>query len=1077
MSKLFVYRASAGSGKTFRLAAEYLKLAFLNPENYNRILAVTFTNKATNEMKGRIVKELYSLAQGEITAIGKEIVQHHKLNNTDLKQRAQQILSLILHDYSNFSVSTIDSFVQRVIQSLLWEMGQQGRFEIELNTHVVLEQAADNLLDSSPNNPETLKWMSSMINSRLEAGSSWDIRSELVSIGNQLFSETFRLMDPKQVELLTSKQLIEGIRKAAKSIIEVKATQIQTLANEILTEIEKHGLIAENFVNGKKGFISFVYKCSRFNPSQKDLIDTKSSYLQKAVSDPTGTDWVKADTRKKPELFIPIGSFVSTYLHGALNNLCALVEGEELKKYTTAHIVLQNLGNLGLLADLWSESKKISKTDGILLLSDSHHLLREFVKETDAPFVFEKMGTRYEHFLIDEFQDTSVVQWENFRPLINNGLAQGKMSMVVGDVKQSIYRWRNSDWRILGQKIFDDFTPPQIEEKHLSTNFRSAQTIIDFNNQFFENAAQLCCNKIAEMLEKSDTNLSENLTQQIEKAYNDIKQTAATKHENAFGKVEISMLEANTSEAYNAAIGPKLIDLLISLSKKYSYGEIAILFRQKKEGVQIANLLVEHNRRVLVEQKKINFISQDGLLLNSSAAVRLIVAALRVIYDSGNEICKREFARELETLNQQSVPQWHQTFASTSIETEISWLNNLEFSPIQEVFEGIVNRYQLNAKTGELAYIAELHEFIITQSAKTGSDLYRFLEWWDEKSGSTTLTVPEASDAITLITIHKAKGLQFPVVIIPYANWSFSPSNNDSINWVSTHMEPFNSLPYYPIKLYSIAQKSYFQHQYFENIMHQIVDNLNLLYVAFTRAETELHIFCQSTNTSNNNSFSKIGEIISLVIPQLNLNLTEDQQTQVKTYTAINSNPERIRKDISQKNEKWEIQNYSSVLTIPKIRINRQKSALHINPSNELQKPAMHGKLMHLIFSCINTENDIDTALNQFEIEGIIDSTESNLLNNKIRNSLQKEPLNLWFSNRYRILNERTLLTPQGSMYRPDRVMLSESETIVVDFKFGEVQPQHKNQVVNYCKLLQTMGYPKVQGYLWYFDSNNLQNV
>lgn len=1079
MSKLLIYRASAGSGKTYRLAAEYITQLIRTPESYSRILAVTFTNKATNEMKERILRELLTLTKGEESSIGNEIAETLSISKDELRFKAKRALSLILHDYSNFSISTIDSFVQRVLQSLLWEIGLQGKFDIELDSNYALSLAADNLLDGASENKRVLEWLTEMVKSRLDDGSHWDIRKALVELGKEIFSETFRLMDSEDIEKITNKQEAYSFKEKLDKYSKNIADEISSKGKEFLKEIEAHGLGVESFVHGKSGLIGFVLKCSNLN-SKDEILPEGGQRLQDALNDPSGVSWVKKEVSKNKTAFAPIETLIVTNLFAKLNELYNSVI-EKGAHYATAKLISQNLNNLGLIGDLWHEVKELSKTEGFILISDSHQLLREFVKETDAPFVFEKMGNRYDHFLIDEFQDTSIVQWHNFKPLIANGLAQGNFSMVVGDVKQSIYRWRNGDWQILAEGLQRDFKDYSIDERFLSTNYRSQPLIVNFNNIFFEKALELSTDRIVEETIDINPELANKLKRMLNNAYKDIKQIPKEKNSNLGGCVEVRIAETNSAADYNLVLSKQLPELIVSLQTKYSYSNIAILIRNKKEGTAIAEMLMEHNKKQPTNSSKIDFISQEGLLLKSSATVRLIIAAIRIIQNSNNEIAQRELIKELTTVEYLPITNWHNQFSVETVHRETQWLSQLELLPLQEIFENIVARYNLTSCSGELAYIADIHEQILSFPAKKGADINRFLEWWDEKSDGLSLNIPETNNAISILTIHKSKGLQFPVVIIPNANWDFKPKGATSLVWVSVPIEPFNGLPRYPVSLKTNAKFSLLANEFMENRMQELVDNLNLLYVAFTRPENELYIFSKYADTKStetkplSNTGVVIKSILNTTYNELGASCSNEfiEGVNVDTYLIKKEQVGNAIAHSDLQREHWITTSYPTNRTMPKIRTNRD-SRDFFGEATTTTKAIEYGKLMHLVFSNIKTATEVDTTIVNMVREGFINSESKNELSAKLHKILSNEPMAKWFSENYKVVNEATILTPDGSSYRPDRVMINDEETLVVDFKFGAPSPSHSKQILRYVYLLIEMGYKNVKGFLWYVDIDKL---
>jgi ATP-dependent exoDNAse (exonuclease V) beta subunit len=1083
MSKLLVYRASAGSGKTYRLAAEYLTQVVKIPESYSRILAVTFTNKATNEMKERILSELFALSNGIESDLGLEIMNTLSISKEQLEQRAKKALSLILHDYSHFSISTIDSFVQRVLQSLLWEIGQQGRFEIELDTNSVLTQAADNLIDFASENSEAMEWLTNMVKTKLDDGSSWEIRKELIELGKQLFSENFRLMQPQDIETITDRERVSKLKKSLDNSINEIAEKISNKGVEILREMNRRGISTESFFNGKRGLMGFVHRCSEFKSKASKLPETQNSYLQKALGDPTGKEWVNATTYKRAASFAPIESVVNEFMHRKLNELYdEVILLDPL--YITTKLIAQNLNNLGLIGDLWHQVKELSKSEGFILINDSHQLLREFVKDSDTPFIYEKMGNRYDHFLIDEFQDTSVVQWHNFKPLISNSLAQGNFCMVVGDVKQSIYRWRNGDWRILSEGIHKDFNDYNIEEKFLNTNYRSHPLIVSFNNTFFAKALQQAVEKIEREADEKTPQLAFEFTNQIKNAYKDIIQSPKVPLSDTYGRVELKVIEVESKEKYAETLTNYLPQLILSLRERYCYGEIAILIRNKKEGIHVAQMLMEHNRNQVDNSNRIDFISQEGLLLKSSSMVRLIVAAMRIAQDQNNEIAKRELIRELTSLGFFDSKDWHILFSKEFIQTEISWLTALELLPLQEVFEALVNRYNLSNSLGEIAFLADMHEQILSFSSKGGASISRFLEWWDEKSEGLALNIPETNNALTLITIHKSKGLQFPVVIIPYASWDFSPNSKPPLVWVSAPIEPLKSLPFYPVTLLANAKSSLFAPQYLENQMQEIVDNLNLMYVAFTRPESELYIFSMVKAEKNKETkLSNTGHFISKIAPEITNSLNASETSEINcsnnVYSVVLTSDgiKKEKKGNNRNNEKWITTSYKSYSNIPKIRISQNSNNFFISSVSTKFEALEYGKLMHLVLSRIKYLADVRPAVEQLVYEGFIEENEKNEFCERINHNIAQPLVSNWYLPGNKVRTEATILTPDGKNYRPDRVLTTEKETIVVDYKFGEPNPKHTKQISQYISLLRQMETTSIKGYIWYVDRNEVVNI
>ncbi len=1079
MSQLVVYKASAGSGKTFRLAAEYIKHLIANPESYKSILAVTFTNKATAEMKSRILNELFTLSNGKQNEMGKTIAKDLNLPSEVVGAKAKQALSLILHDYSRFSISTIDSFVQRVIQSLLWEIGEQGGVDIELDNQPVLEHAADNLLDSASEIDELLKWLSRMGYALLDEGKSWDVRHKLIELGKQLFSEKFRLMSREDIEKFTDKQRVNHLKDELQKLVTDIITEVKTTAQYAYDKLNEQQIAPDSFAYADNGVMGYFKKCANLDEEQNELPVPDGQRASQALNDPTGEGWVTKATQKDIPLFSSLQLVVQQVLHPTIVKLNNTVTSKNAH-YISAKLILKNLENLALIGDLWTKVRELSRSEGFLLLSDSGHLLREFVKESDAPFVYEKVGTRYDVFMIDEFQDTSEVQWHNFKPLIENSLSQDFFSMIVGDVKQSIYRWRNGDWKILATEVEKDFKHYGIREIPLLENWRSLPNIIEFNNDFFIKAKNFAIAQIdIKVPETTDKILTEHLKEQINQAYKDVAQKIAKQPDNNMGYVKVNMLECESKDECDAKLSSEIPQLIQEARKNHKLNDIAILVRSKNDGQKIANMLLEHNRKEPNQSKQIAFVSQEGLQLKTSLVVRLIIAAFRLVHDSNNEIAKRVLAKELITLKKTGNQSWHDYFMASYIELEVEWLSQQITRPLQEVYEAIALRYSLFNVEGELAHLAELHEHIISLSLKGGSDVSRFLQWWDEKSDKLSLSVPDSTNAISILTIHKSKGLQFPVVIIPYANWNFRPQLTSPLLWVQTQEAPFNLLPKYPIQATQTASKSLFASEILEEEMKEIVDNINLLYVAFTRAEEELHIFVPTTvEKKPSDKVTSIAKLVKAIVPSMGMQTLPDSQIeQNEIYFSGKPSQNRTEGDTKTDADKWIMDSYPVGSNFRSIKMKMESEEFFLSSPSNRTAPLEHGKIMHELFSNIHTVNDVDKAIREAEVEGIFDKNMSANLSGKIKALLAEEPFNSWFSSKWYIKTEKTILTPSGRSYRPDRVISNGIKTIVIDFKFGTQVPQHTKQVKEYVNLLEQMNYKNIEGFLWYVDSNKVEKV
>ncbi len=1080
MSQLTVYKASAGSGKTFRLAAEYIKLVIYDPLSYKKILAVTFTNKATAEMKGRILDELKSIADGNKTPMFTLVAEETKINPDTIPQRAKRALSNILHDYSRFSVSTIDSFVQRIIQALLWEIGQQGGADIRLDFNPVLERAADIMLDESIDNSALFEWLRKMGESQMEEGKSWDIRSGLIALGKELFSESFRLMKPEEVNQFTDKKRVELLKNELNQIINSIVKQVEEVGKEAIETINQYGFSEKDFAYGTSGVYGFFLKCS--NVESGDLLPKPDgARVLKALDSPNGDDWVKAEDKKNISKFAVISNMVSSHLHPNLKKLNDIIEREE-RTYNSARLVLRNLDSLAILGDLWHTIRKLSNDEGFMLLADSGPLLREFVKENDAPFVYEKAGTRYEHFMIDEFQDTSVIQWQNFKPLIENSLAQDGFSMVVGDVKQAIYRWRNGDWRILSSGLENDFSLLGVNYKPLDINRRSLPSIVEFNNLFFASASKVLKGITEQMVE--DVQFNYDFSKEFALAYDNVEQKTS-RTSSGSGYAEVKFIP-DIDKSFKDDLNNYLPELISEIQERgYKAGDIALLVRSNKEGQEFANMLISYKQNHPEAFGSFDVVSQEGLLLSSSPAVKFCVAAIKIISQPKDSITRASLAAGLKGIWVDKKVDWHDSFEINYLDEEVNWLKGYRTRPVQEVFEAIINRYGLLHNKKELAYISELHEQIVNLSRRGPNDVSRFVEWWEEDGIKLSLSMPESSNAITITTIHKSKGLQFPIVIIPNAEWPFRPFGKNPMLWVDSEEKPFDTLPKYPVKSGTDSKNSLFAQSTIEDNIQTVIDNVNLLYVAFTRAENEMYAFCPTKPAKDDKSGKKetisntsilIDKVLSGIgSNDLKVNSEVDEAGNSITTYCI-GNREMYAQDKKKKDESntsWVLDYYPAGELKVKVKQHLESTDFFTDePTKGVS--INYGKTMHTLFSQIKTSSDVEVALDNMQFSGLINYDQKKELKLKIDNLLNQEPYKTWFSDAWEVKNEISVISPDSSIHRPDRVMLNSDEVIVVDYKFGTESDSYKRQIKRYVELIQKMGYSKVEGYLWYVDSENL---
>ncbi|HDP74266.1 MAG TPA: hypothetical protein ENN49_00015 [Bacteroidales bacterium] len=1060
MTGLLVYKASAGSGKTYRLVAEYIKMLIENPQAYREILAVTFTNKATAEMKNRIIDKLYKLKMSKEPDLLQTLKAETGKDEDSIRSRAEAALSNILHDYSMFSISTIDSFVQRIIQTLLWELGQHSNNELILDHKPYIEKATDALLDELTKYPELFNHVKRLIEERLDENKSANIQNELIELGKLLFQEQYKLLSSNERSQMHDKKTLNALKDEVNRIISETYEEITTRAAGLLEQIYSsgmHGINQSNFrdfFRKSGGIIPMIVKLSelkRFTPIEF------TSIAEDALFDISV--WL---TKGKINL---LSNFVKQQLIPEYKHLYDYLK-KNYRLYNTALAINENLPTLYVLNELYQKLREKLNDDGVMLLSDSSALLKEFVSQTDTPFIYEKIGTRYTSYMLDEFQDTSQLQWQNFTPLIADSIGNGGFSMVVGDVKQSIYRWRNSDWRIMAGIEAEKQFYPQV--KKLSENYRSAKTVVEFNNHFFQKT-----------IEKDETAENVNPSFKLKNLYSDVKQDV--KKIEPEGYVEVAFVPPKTNEAddtFTNHIKSILIDLK---NRGYKASDIAFLVRKNDQGRELAELLLKLNKSESQLSGFIKIVSQDALTLNSSAAVRLCVAALKIALNPNDTLAQAQFRKEMALLKKQNeAKDWTSVFMPKN-PISLEWLSTIRFNPLVYMVEAIIEKYlygnNIDIKD-HLPYLSLLHEFAINLSYRGTSSLYQFIEWYEREGKSKALAMPENETAINILTIHKSKGLEFPVIIFPYPDLLNQRKKPDGVMWYKLPPQTPNDIlkkyPLFPIKSKNSLVQTYFGADYQVEQHYKKIDDINLQYVAFTRAKHELYLVVTDKSLGTNEKAKTKGNneknTFKAFLPKKNELTIPTEQKIVYAYGVKKNN---ITTQGETKGKTKTVEHYPINPMKGKIARQFKVDLGELSHESDLQ----HGIAMHAILSRMITLNDLNGAIDWAVENGNISANQRQNVYNSLNSILNQEPYKQWFSEMWEVKNEASIINTDGSIYRPDRVLTGENHAIVIDFKFGSPSPKHREQVEQYKKLLIDMGYTDVKAYLWYFQLNRHDEV
>lgn len=1042
---LTVFKASAGSGKTFTLAVEYIKLLIQNPYAYENILAVTFTNKATEEMKLRILSQLYGLwkklpdSRDYMSVITEDL----GVEEDFVSQRAEKAMNLLLHNYHFFHVQTIDTFFQAVLRNLARELQLNTNLRVGLNNKQVVEQAVDELIDSLAQDKKTMNVVMGYVHDNLMENKSWNVIGQIKKFGSTIFSEFYKRKRKEMDGIFEDPAFFDNYKKSMYAIIRDGERKYVAIADTFFREIEEKGLEISDFIYGKSGPVGYFLKLRDGKFYDDDKILTKR--VCDAIND--SSKWVSKSSKLRNEIQSIAESFIIPLMEDTEES-----RNKDKIAYKSAKATLKHLNDIRLLRKIEDFAHMLNDSAQRFMLSDTQSMLHDIMEDNDSPFIFEKIGTHLKHIMIDEFQDTSTIQWKNFKRLLNECMSNGEQSLIVGDVKQSIYRFRSGDWKLLNN-IENEFRSGDLSFKPRLTNYRSERNIIAFNNTFFSIIAKLEVDSLRP--------LSEERAAQLQKAYSDVCQQIPEKREPK-GLVNITMLpKDNLGEMESRTLA--IINELIEQGAEAR--DIAVLVRFKKDIASLASYIEENS--------SVRIVSAEAFRLDSSSAVRIIVTAMKcLLYPEDtlfHAILKKETGKDIPT-------------EFTKRRNELLTLT------LHDMAEELLRIFNIECMSSEGAYLTAFFDKLGDFSNDMAPVLDDFLSAWDEDICNKTIETPDF-DGVRILTIHKSKGLEFKHVILPYCNWKGDPSHTETI-WAEPQEAPFNSIPLVPLDYTNInsLKGTIYEKDGIEEHIQNVADNLNLLYVALTRAGHSLFVIGSRNDTAFNRSkvicqaIASLPEEIDGLTVHIDGKENEDDVLEV-TYGKL---------VIEEAKEKKKTRNvFISEVTPLHVDILSQKNKVEYRQSNDSrefaedfvdetdrQRYIRKGMVMHQVFSTIHTLDDLDGVLQRMEFDGTLyneELTKDDVIRS-IKEKFNNEQVKHWFSGNWKIYNECTILTADGEQ-RPDRVMTDGVQTIVVDFKFGKPFAEHHDQVRSYMSLLKQMGMPDVKGFLWYIGSNNIEPV
>lgn len=1074
--QLLVYKASAGSGKTFTLAVQYIKQLIEDTHAYRRILAVTFTNKATAEMKKRILEQLFGLANGLKSSDSylEELLKITSKNEAEIRHAAREALTNIIHDYSRFRIETIDSFFQSVMRNLARELELGANMSIELNNADVLSDAVDAMIEKLDRRSPVLYWLLEYIEERIADDKRWNVSNEIKGFGRNIFDEGYVEKGAGLRKKLADSQFIPTYRKQLQDIRTEALEEMKGFNEQFLGVLEVNGLTPADLKNGSRGIGSYFNKIG-------------NGYLGSDVRNAT----VEKCLESEENWTTKTSAYRDTIRSLAANELIPLLKtAEDFRPknnilVNSCDLSLRYLNNLRLLANIDEEVRLQNQLHNRFLLSDTNALLHGLIHEGDASFVYEKIGTTIDTVMIDEFQDTSRMQWENFHLLLEESLAQKEGSLIVGDIKQSIYRWRNGDWKILAG-LGEDKTL-RVRECTLGTNWRSEARIIHFNNEIFTAACKV-------LNQRYEDEMGEPCIQ-LQHAYSDVCQQTAKKDEK--GYVKLSFLSDEKEHPYAETMLEELASEVVSLiNQGVRTNDIAILVRKNKTIPAIADYFDKHT--------PYRIVSDEAFRLDASLAICMMIDGLRYLTSPDDHIALARLA----TAYQREVLKRNIDLNTVLLNQVEGYLpagfvllrEELRLMPLYELLEKLFILFDMQLIEKQDAYICAFYDAVTEYMQNNSSELTAFISYWDERLHEKTIPSGEI-EGIRILSIHKSKGLEYHTVLLPFCDWKMENETNSHLIWCSvagtgknTDRPPFNELDIVPVNYSGAMAESVYRDSYLEERLQLWVDNLNLLYVAFTRACKNLIVWGKAKQKGT------VSELLLEALPHVSLTMeetspeaAEENESSGETNSEIYEFGELC---VSEEKKKKETENPLAAQSenIP-VRIESIETEIEFKQSNrsadfirgdeEDDKTGRYirqGQLLHNVFASIRQESDLPQAIERLRFEGILESAEQEQQIYKLAQwALGNPKVKDWYSGEWELYNECSIIytDDEGIMQtrRPDRVMMKDGQVIVVDFKFGKPKDGYRQQVSEYMDLLSAMGYEQIKGYLWYVFANELEEV
>lgn len=1055
MTKKFkIYKSSAGSGKTYTLVKEYLSLVLSQDKvnRYRNILAITFTNKAAAEMKERILEHLKSLSASQDS----EHYDENLLNDYSsslalspllIQERAKEVFQSLLHNYSDLKVSTIDKFTHKIIRAFARDLDLQPDFDVEMDVDYILQSAIHQVVEKVGEDDDISDTLKRVTQEQITNEKTWNIEQNIFD-----FTKTF--INEDNLESLEELQTIElsAIKEGVTIILDRKSSlekEVKKLAADVVELINGSGVEKADFPYGT--FYQFFVE---IGDGKFEKYDDLPKRVSSAFDEMDSEAWLSKKAAKEKASNIQ-------QIEQEVRKLFGLLI-EKRDEFFTYQLLSVYSIHLELIQHIYNQLDLLKEENGILLISDFNKIIAEQIKDQPAPFIYEKIGERYKNIMIDEFQDTSILQWQNILPLIDNSLAQGDENLVVGDAKQAIYRFRGGKVEQFVQlpHIYEHKNDPLLlereqaliynhEPKVLGTNYRSQKEVVTFNNWFF--------NQLRDYLNPAYQEIYMGSSQEVRKGFES-------------GYVEVDFIPHKEVEELDEAYVEKVkqkIDESIALG--YAYKDVAVLVRDNKKSTLVADYLLACDVPV---------ITSESLLIHTNKEVHFLVNFLRLVHHPLDNQAKLNLVKLLvsqdklsEVLLTNLIPKGKKNHIDfdhilQTFDKRLEDISKLDVS-VYDLAEHIIRAFNLNASGSNPFLICLLDR--IYETTKKRNDLSYFIRYWEDYGEKISITTPEDANAVTIVTIHKSKGLQYPVVILPFANWEFSKRGLTPLKWVKTPANLQGVLPLALLPLKKEVQATSYAFLLEEEEQTNKLDNFNLLYVAMTRPEQMLFILSDTDVKSREGWKENKMSTYLYQICEKHQAFKEDQ------LVLGNKLLKEKRNEYLEDESHWALTTIESSDWREKVRISEVYKK-HWVEGTYLES-IEYGNAVHATLGLMDVADDLEVALMKLVKNGQIKQTWESLIRKEITSLMNNQTVSEWFNGQGIVKKEETILTKDGHFLIPDRVILFQDRAIVIDYKTGNQEKKHAAQINQYEEVLNEMGYQSIEKYLLYTKDSNIVKV